>query len=115
MADCIFCKIASGEIPSGKVYEDESVLAFRDLEPQAPTHVLIIPKKHIGSIMALTGADKELAGHILTEVAPAVARFCGVDEGGFRLVANTGADGGQTVGHLHFHLLGGRAMTWPPG
>jgi len=115
MADCIFCKIASGEIPSGKVYEDDSVLAFRDLEPQAPTHVLIIPKKHIGSMMEFTAADKELAGHILIEVAPAVARSCGVDAGGFRLVTNTGADGGQTVGHLHFHLLGGRAMTWPPG
>jgi len=115
MADCIFCKIASGEIPSGKVYEDDTVLAFRDLEPQAPTHVLIIPKKHVAGMMEFTAADKELAGHILTEVAPAVARSCGVDAGGFRLVTNIGADGGQTVGHLHFHLLGGRAMAWPPG
>ena len=115
MTDCIFCKIAHGEIPSTKVYEDDTVLAFRDLEPQAPEHVLVIPKKHIGSVLALTDADKELAGHILTEVVPAVARSCGVDAGGFRLVTNTGADGGQTVGHLHFHLLGGRSLMWPPG
>ncbi len=115
MSDCIFCKIARGEIPATKVYEDNAVLAFRDLEPQAPEHVLIIPKKHIGSILEFTAADRDLAGHILTDVVPAIARSCNVDAKGFRLVVNTGDEGGQTVGHLHFHLLGGRALTWPPG
>ncbi|AOH47942.1 histidine triad nucleotide-binding protein [Selenomonas sp. oral taxon 920] len=115
MGDCIFCKIAQGEIPSTKVYEDDQVLAFRDLDPQAPEHVLIIPKKHLASIMALGRDDRELAAHILTEVVPGIAHSLGVDVGGFRLVTNTGADGGQTVEHLHFHLLGGRSLTWPPG
>ena len=115
MADCIFCKIAQGEIPSTKVYEDDQVLAFRDLDPQAPEHVLVIPKKHIASVLEFTEQDRELAAHILTVVVPKIARELGVDTGGFRLVTNTGADGGQTVGHLHFHLLGGRSLTWPPG
>ena len=115
MGDCIFCKIAQGEIPSTKVYEDDQVLAFRDLDPQAPEHVLIIPQKHLASVMALGRADRELAAHILTEVVPGIAHSLGVDVGGFRLVTNTGADGGQTVEHLHFHLLGGRSLTWPPG
>ena len=115
MEDCIFCKIAQGEIPATKVYEDDTILAFRDLEPQAPEHVLVIPKKHVASVLGLSASDKELAGHILTEVVPQIARDLGVDDAGFRLVANTGADGGQTVGHLHFHILGGRSLTWPPG
>lgn len=115
MADCIFCKIAQGEIPSTKVYEDDLVLAFRDLDPQAPEHVLVIPKKHIASVMDFAEEDRELAAHILTVVVPKIARELGVADGGFRLVTNTGADGGQTVGHLHFHLLGGRSLTWPPG
>ena len=115
MADCIFCKIAQGEISSTKVYEDDRVLAFRDLDPQAPEHVLVIPKKHIVNVLGLAAEDKELAGHILSEAVPEIARSLGVDAGGFRLVTNTGADGGQTVGHLHFHLLGGRPLTWPPG
>ena len=115
MADCIFCKIAQGEIPSTKVYEDDTVLAFRDLDPQAPEHVLIIPKKHLSSVLDFGAEDRELAAHILTDVVPALARTLGIDAGGFRLVANTGTDGGQTVGHLHFHLLGGRSMQWPPG
>ena len=115
MADCIFCKIAHGEIPSTKVYEDNTVLAFRDLDPQAPEHVLIIPKKHLSSVLDFGAEDRELAGHILTEVVPEIARTLGIDAGGFRLVTNMGADGGQTVGHLHFHLLGGRSLTWPPG
>lgn len=115
MADCIFCKIAQGEIPSTKVYEDAQVLAFRDLDPQAPEHVLVIPKKHIASILEFSAEDGELAAHILTEVIPKIARSLSIDAGGFRLVTNTGADGGQTVGHLHFHLLGGRPLTWPPG
>jgi len=115
MTDCIFCKIAQGEIPSTKVYEDDLVLAFRDLDPQAPEHVLIIPKKHLASVMDFAEEDRELAAHILTVVVPKIARELGIADGGFRLVTNTGADGGQTVGHLHFHLLGGRSLTWPPG
>lgn len=115
MTDCIFCKIAHGEIPSTKVYEDDTVLAFRDLDPQAPEHVLVIPKKHLSSVLDFGAEDRELAAHILTDVVPALARMLGIDAGGFRLVTNTGADGGQTVGHLHFHLLGGRSLTWPPG
>ncbi len=115
MADCIFCKIAGKEIPSGMVYEDDRVVAFKDLEPQAPVHVLVIPKKHVESILALQEEDKELIGHILCEVVPKLAKELGVDAKGFRIVANTGEDGNQTVKHLHFHLLGGRSMQWPPG
>ena len=115
MSDCIFCKIAAKEIPSTLVYEDEQVVAFEDLEPQAPVHVLVIPKKHVESIAALKGEDKELAAHILVDVIPQLARELGIDQKGFRVVANTGEEGGQTVKHLHFHLLGGRSMQWPPG
>lgn len=115
MTDCIFCRIAQGEIPSTKVYEDDQVLAFRDLDPQAPEHVLIIPKKHLVSVLDFAEEDRELAAHILTTVVPQIARELSVADGGFRLVTNTGADGGQTVGHLHFHLLGGRSLAWPPG
>ncbi len=115
MADCIFCKIAKKEIPSTVVYEDEQVIAFKDLEPQAPVHVLVIPKKHVESVLALQAEDKELMGHILCEVMPRLAKDLGVDAKGFRIVVNTGEDGNQTVKHLHFHLLGGRSMQWPPG
>ena len=115
MADCIFCKIAGKEIPSTIVYEDEQVLAFKDLEPQAPVHVLVIPKKHVESVAALQEEDKELAAHILVEVIPKLAKDLGVAEKGFRVVTNTGEEGGQSVKHLHFHLLGGRSMQWPPG
>lgn len=115
MADCIFCKIAQKEIPSNFVYEDESVVAFRDLEPQAPVHVLVIPKKHIESLLAAAPEDKELIVHITCEVIPQLARELGVADQGFRVVANTGDEGGQSVKHLHFHLLGGRSMQWPPG
>lgn len=114
MADCIFCRIAAKEIPSTVVYEDDSVLCFKDLEPKAPFHALVIPKKHVDSVAALTTADKELAGHILCEVIPRIAKENQLEKG-FRVVANTGAEGGQTVNHLHFHLLGGRSMQWPPG
>lgn len=113
MSDCIFCKIAQKEIPSKIVYEDDTTIAFRDVEPQAPTHVLVIPKKHVKSVMELS--DKELAAHILTEVIPKIAKDEGIAEKGFRVVANVGEDGGQTVPHLHFHILGGRSMQWPPG
>ena len=113
--DCIFCKIAHKEIPSNFVYEDESVVAFRDLEPQAPVHVLIIPKKHIVSMLELAADDKELLAHITCEVIPKLAKELGVAEKGFRITVNTGEEGGQTVKHLHFHMLGGRSMQWPPG
>ena len=115
MANCIFCKIAAGEIPSQKVYEDESVVAFKDLSPKAPVHVLIVPKKHIQSVAHFQAEDKELAAHIFVDVVPKLANELGIAEGGFRVVMNTGDDGGQTVHHLHVHLLGGRKMTWPPG
>ena len=113
--NCIFCKIAHKEIPTNPVYEDDSVIAFNDLEPQAPVHVLIIPKKHIASLLALTGEDKELLAHITCDVIPQLAKQLNVAEKGFRTVVNTGAEGGQTVQHLHFHLIGGRSMQWPPG
>ncbi len=115
MADCIFCKIAAGEIPSQKVYEDESVVAFKDLSPKAPVHVLIIPKKHIQSVAHFQAEDKDLAAHIFVDVVPKLADELKISSGGFRVVMNTGKNGGQTVHHLHVHLLGGRKMTWPPG
>lgn len=111
--DCVFCKIASGEIPSKKAYEDESVLAFYDLDPQAPVHILIIPKHHITSVAEITPENSAIVAHIF-EVAAKLAKENNLTEG-FRVVANTGKDGGQSVPHLHFHLLGGRSMKWPPG
>ena len=113
--DCIFCKIAAGEIPAQKVFEDESVVAFKDLSPKAPVHVLIVPKKHIQSVAHFQTEDKELAAHIFVDVVPKLAAELKISDGGFRIVMNTGDDGGQTVNHLHVHLLGGRKMTWPPG
>ena len=113
MENCLFCKIAAGQIPSSKVYEDESVLAFNDIDKKAPVHILIIPKKHVASVAALEDGDLDIVAHIF-RVARDIAAAQGLEKG-FRLVANTGQDGGQTVDHLHFHLLGGRAMGWPPG
>ena len=113
MSDCIFCKIANGEIPSNKVYEDEQIMCFHDADPQAPVHVLIIPKKHIESLDDLQEEDKELVGTIMLKVKD-LAKDLGLDNG-YRLVNNCGEDGFQTVKHLHFHLLGGRSMQWPPG
>lgn len=111
--DCLFCKIAAGEIPVKRLFEDDLCLCFPDINPQAPTHVLIIPKKHIVS-HAHTGAeDEKLLGHMMARVAE-IARGQGLT-GGYRVVMNTGCNGGQTVDHLHLHLLGGRRMTWPPG
>jgi histidine triad (HIT) family protein len=111
--DCIFCKIISGAIPSGKVFEDEEVFAFSDINKQAPTHVLIVPKKHIASLDHASAEDIQILGH-LHAVAAVIARNTGL-KSGYRTVINTGEDGGQTVDHLHVHLLGGRAMHWPPG
>lgn len=112
--DCIFCKIASGVIPTNKVYEDEKVIAFNDISPVAPIHILIIPKQHISSAMELNDDSSALVGHIFL-AAQKIARELNIDESGFRMVNNCGRDGGQTVDHLHFHLLGGRSMQWPPG
>lgn len=112
MEDCIFCKIASGEIPSSKVYEDDKVLAFKDLDPQAPVHVLIIPKEHIASAMEINSENSGVIAHIF-ETAARLAGELGL-ENGFRIVNNCGRDGMQSVRHLHFHLLGKRQMSWPP-
>lgn len=111
--DCIFCKIVKNEIPSKKVYEDDSVLAFYDINPVAPIHILVVPKKHIASINEISLEDTSLIGHI-HQVIVDLAKVNGLDSG-FRVVNNCGAEGGQTVGHLHFHLLGGRNLQWPPG
>ncbi len=112
--DCIFCLIAEGKIPSKKVYEDDDLLAFHDVNPVAPTHVLVIPKKHLSSLMDVSEENERLAGKILLGVKK-VAKQLGLDEAGFRVVNNMGEEGGQTVHHIHFHLLGGRTLTWPPG
>ncbi|SFJ09113.1 histidine triad nucleotide-binding protein [Thermoflavimicrobium dichotomicum] len=114
MSECIFCQIVDGKIPSQKVYEDEFLYAFRDINPVAPEHVLVIPKKHISSLMHLEEEDKVLAGKILLGIKK-IAKQLGLDERGFRVVNNIGQEGGQTVFHIHFHLLGGRQLTWPPG
>ena len=111
--DCLFCRIAAGEIPATKVHEDADVIAIRDLHPQAPTHVLVLPVAHIASAADLAEADGPLLGRLLA-VAARIARDEGLD-GGWRLVTNVGRDGGQSVDHLHLHVLGGRPMTWPPG
>ena len=113
MTDCLFCRIVAGEVPAQVVSEDDRTLAFRDVSPQAPTHVLVVPKAHHDDVTALADADPALLADVLA-AAVAVARSERLD-GGFRLVVNTGADGGQTVGHLHVHVLGGRALAWPPG
>lgn len=112
-SDCLFCKIAAGEIPVKRVYEDELCLCFPDINPQAPTHLLIIPKQHIASHAHTEQEHEKLIGHMMAKVAE-IARGQGLKKG-YRLVMNTGPDGGQTVDHLHLHLLGGRHMTWPPG
>ncbi len=111
--DCLFCKIIAGEIPSNKVYEDDKVFAFRDIEPQAPTHILIIPKEHIKSAAEITAENSAVIAHIF-EVAAEIARSEGLADG-YRIVNNCGDCAGQTVKHLHFHLMGGRAFTWPAG
>lgn len=111
--DCLFCKIAAGEIPSTKVYEDDQVFAFRDINPQAPTHILVIPKEHIPSVDAITPENSAIVSHIF-EIIPKLAAEDGLDKG-YRVVSNIGEQGQQSVPHLHFHIIGGRDMTWPPG
>lgn len=114
MTDCLFCKIRDGEIPSDTVYENDDIVAFRDVNPHAPTHILIVPRKHISSVNDLEPEDAEVMGKMLL-AARDIASSEGVAVDGYRLVVNCNADAGQTVFHIHMHLLGGRNMTWPPG
>jgi histidine triad (HIT) family protein len=114
MSDCLFCAIAAGDIPADVVHSDDEVLAFRDVSPQAPVHVLVIPRAHHATAAELAVADPALAGRLL-QVAGKIAVREGVDGSGYRIVTNTGDSAGQSVHHVHFHLLGGRALTWPPG
>ena len=113
VSDCIFCKIIAGEIPAKLIYEDESIIAFNDIDPQAPVHILIVPKKHITSLDECKDEDVMLLGELLNKVK-VIAKNSGL-ENGYRLVNNCGEDGMQTVKHIHFHLLGARKMVWPPG
>jgi histidine triad (HIT) family protein len=115
MADCLFCRIVAGEIPATIVKRSEDVIAFRDIDARAPTHVLVIPTKHVAAVRAAKGPEGEKMLGRLLGVATEVARELGLDAGGYRIVTNTGKDAGQSVDHLHFHVLGGRKFTWPPG
>jgi len=112
--DCLFCKIACGEIPAKLLYQDDQVVAFADINPQAPVHVLVIPRQHISTINELNQANSALVGH-MAWVATRLAKDANIDEKGYRLVMNCNSGGGQEVYHIHCHLLGGRQMTWPPG
>jgi len=114
MADCLFCKIINREIPASIVYEDERILAFNDINPQAPTHVLVVPKAHIATLNDVSSQDDQIVGELVRRAA-AIAKTRGISAGGFRTVFNTNREAGQTVFHIHLHLLGGRAMEWPPG
>ena len=114
MGGCIFCGIARGEVPAKVVLENDDVIAFHDLDPKAPTHVLVIPRRHIASIDEMADGDEALIGRVFA-MARDVARDQGVQEGGYRLVTNIGRNAGQSVDHLHVHVLGGRRLTWPPG
>ncbi|HRY29219.1 MAG TPA: histidine triad nucleotide-binding protein [Elusimicrobiota bacterium] len=114
MSDCIFCRIVRKEIPAEIIHEDASVVAFKDIQPQAPIHILLVPKKHIGRVMDLKPDDMALVADI-HKIVQALARKFTLHESGFRLVANNGSNAGQAVDHLHYHLLGGRKMGWPPG
>jgi histidine triad (HIT) family protein len=111
---CLFCRIVNGEIPARKVYEDEKVYAFHDINPQAPTHVLVVPRKHIPSLDDIDPGDSDVVGTVVAAAAQ-IARDMQLTGDGYRIVANTGAAAGQTVFHIHFHLLGGRSFGWPPG
>ncbi len=114
MSDCLFCGIVEGKVPANIVYQDDSVVVFKDLRPRAPVHFLIIPRRHIVSVLDIDPNDGALVGQIF-QVAARLAREHGVAESGFRVVVNVGPDAGQSVFHLHYHLLGGRQMSWPPG
>ena len=114
MTDCLFCKIIEREIPASIVYEDERVLAFNDINPQAPTHVLVVPKRHIATLNDVASGDDQIVGEVIRRAA-AIAKERGISAGGYRTVFNTNREAGQTVFHIHLHLLGGRPMHWPPG
>ena len=114
MNECLFCKMVSGVIPCDKVHENQNVLALRDIDPKAPTHILIIPKKHITTLNEINENDQDLLGELLL-TAKKIAKDEGIDRSGYRTVFNCNSDGGQTVFHIHMHLLGGRPMSWPPG
>lgn len=114
MDDCLFCRIVGGTIPSDTVYQDEIVTAFRDVQPQAPVHVLIVPNVHVASTNDLGGEHDAVMGHLM-RITQVVARSEGIAESGYRLIVNTGADAMQSVAHIHIHLLGGRHLGWPPG
>lgn len=114
MSDCLFCRIVAGEIPSTKVHEDDLVIAIRDIAPRSPTHILLLPKRHVDSALDLTDDDSPMIGRIFS-VAADLARSEGIADAGYRLVSNVGRWGGQSVAHLHVHLMGGRAFEWPPG
>jgi histidine triad (HIT) family protein len=115
MADCLFCKIAGGEIPAGKVYEDDCAVVFRDISPQAPTHLLAVPKKHYAAVHEIPADEAGALMGGLTAALREALRATGLDRDGYRLVINSGETAGQTVGHLHVHVLGGRELGWPPG
>ncbi len=112
--DCIFCKIAKGEIKSDIIYEDDKIIAFNDLDPKAPTHLLVIPKNHISSANDINEDNEVIIGHIF-KVISKLAKKYGFDKTGFRIINNCGEDGGQSVNHIHFHVLAGRQLQWPPG
>ena len=114
MSDCLFCRIVKHEIPAAIVYEDDRVLAFNDINPQAPTHVLVVPKRHIASLNELTAEDDALVGEVVRRAA-AIAAERGISASGFRTVFNTNREAGQTVFHIHLHVIGGRSLSWPPG
>ena len=114
MSDCLFCGIVEGRINANVVYRDDSLVAFKDIAPKAPVHILIIPRKHLVSVSDIADADRALIGHIF-QIAARLAREQGIAESGYRIVVNSGADAGQSVFNLHYHLLGGRQLSWPPG
>jgi histidine triad (HIT) family protein len=114
MSSCLFCRIVAGEIPASKVYEDDRLIAFNDINPQAPMHVLVVPKKHVATLNDVTAAEDDLVG-AMVRTGAAIAKERGFDGSGFRTVFNCNAQAGQTVFHIHLHVLGGRVMTWPPG
>jgi len=114
LSDCIFCKIIAGEIPGDIVYQDDKVIAINDIDPKAPVHILIMPKEHISSLNEVDENNRDIVSHSFM-VAKKLAETKGMAEKGFRVVNNCGTEGGQTVGHIHFHLMGGRNMSWPPG